>query len=181
MITSSYFIYLLQICCLWSQCVQAAVNPPRWELNFTDEICFLFFALTCKEAVQPTQRLTFLSWWEIEVMFRSVRMWVTSFGTTKTVAPPKRLCNVHSLCNKRRTHRYVYAGICMHIIWTVSTHAPFVPDAPLQPRQGMRVLSIIANPISVKKSNRNITRKYSLQFSVESLLLKDLVLHCPYT
>ena len=95
--------------------------------------------------------------------------------------PPKRLCNVHSLCNKRRTHRYVYAGICMHIIWTVSTHAPFVPDAPLQPRQGMRVLSIIANPISVKKSNRNITHKYSLQFSVESLLLKDLVLHCPYT
>ena len=65
----------------------------------------------------------------------------------------------------------------MHIIWTVSTHAPFLPDAPLQPRQGMHVLSIIANPISVKKSNRNITGKYSLQFSVASLLLKDLVLH----
>lgn len=149
--------------------------------NSTSLTRYVFCSSLLHVKRQFPQRLTFLSWWEIEVMFRSVRMWVTSFGTTKTVAPPKRLCNVHSLCNKRRTRRYVYAGICMHIIWTVSTHAPFVPDAPLQPRQGMRVLSIIANPISVKKSNRNITRKYSLQFSAESLLLKDLVLHCPYT
>ncbi len=110
------------------------------------------------KAVQPTQPLTFLSWWQIEVMFRRLsarfcRLFVS--GCELPAFDPQKSSTLERQCVwalQQKKHIHLYIIYYMHASYMDYMDACLFPTTA----SAGNVCSTSVNPISVKESNSNI-------------------------